>query len=173
MTPYAPPQQTAARFDLTPLVRGLIALAGAAMTVAAFFALTRGLAGWAPDHASARKLAVIVHLSAVLPAIPLGAWLLLSRKGTPLHRTLGKAWLGMMIVTALSAIFIRSGGSFSWIHLFVPLTLVGAWQVYSTARSGAIAKHRGHIVQMYLGALMIPGFFAFVGGRLMGVWLLG
>ncbi|NCQ64591.1 MAG: hypothetical protein GW757_11800, partial [Alphaproteobacteria bacterium] len=70
-------------------------------------------------------------------------------------------------------IFVRGGTDFSWIHIFVPITLLGAWNVVRTARTGDIARHRKHITQMYLGALMIPGLFAFLPDRLMGMWLLG
>ena len=86
---------------------------------------------------------------------------------------LGKIWISLMVVTAIAITFVRGGTDFSWIHIFVPLTLVGAWQVVSSARKGQMAQHRRHITQMYLGALMIPGIFAFLPSRLMGMWLFG
>jgi uncharacterized membrane protein len=117
----------------------------------------------------------MVHLTAVLPAIPLGAWLLLSRKGTPTHKLMGKVWVALMVATAISALFIRSlnDGSFSWIHIFVPLTLHGAWLIVSSARKGDIAAHRKHTARLYLLALIIPGAFAFLPDRVMGILMLG
>ena len=77
--------------------------------------------------------------------------------------------------TALSALFIRQAndGQFSPIHLFVPMTLHGAWKAISTARRGDIAAHKKGLIGFYLGALTIPGLFAFMPGRLMATWLFG
>lgn len=162
-------------FDIGPIQRAMVGFVGVGFTSLGLFAILRGLAGMAPDHGGAHHLAVIVHLATVMPAIPLGAWLMLSRKGTPRHKLFGKVWLALMVTTALAAVFIRqlNGGSFSLIHVFVPLTLHGAWQAYATARRGDIEAHKRGLVGFYLGALVIPGLFAFMPGRLMGVWLMG
>ena len=110
----------------------------------------------------------------MLPTIPLGGWLLLARKGTAMHKRLGKLWLVLMLITATTAIFIQTSGSFSWIHLFVPLTFHAAWKVMTTARKGDIRGHRNHLVRTYLLALMIPGIAAFlIPGRMMNVMLFG
>jgi len=58
-------------------------------------------------HAS---IAIQIHVAAVIPAAVLGAYLLLKPKGTSRHRLLGKIWLSLMLVTALSS-FISSAGS--------------------------------------------------------------
>lgn len=161
-------------FDLGPAARTAISLAAFTMSCAALMALGRWALGLAPDVSSYARLPIIVHVAAVLPTIPLGAWLLLARKGTSAHRQLGKLWVGLMVVTALSAVFIKTSGSFSWIHLFVPLTLHAAWKVVATARAGDLRAHKAHIVRTYLTALTIPGLFAFaVPGRLMHVLLFG
>ncbi len=169
------PLRPASGFDLGPLGRAATGLVGVGFTSACLLAAIRFAAGIAPSHPNSVNLAVIVHVATVLPAVPLGAWLMLSRKGTPRHKQLGKLWLALMVLTALSALFIRqvNGGQFSPIHLFVPLTLHGAWKAIATARRGDIAAHKKGLVGMYLGALTIPGLFAFMPGRLMGTWLLG
>lgn len=160
--------------EYPPVLRGVILIAGLSMTALAAFATLRGITGIAPMHPNIRHLAVALHVTTVLPAIPLGAYLLLARKGTDLHKLLGRVWIGLMVTTALIALFIRPGGSFSWIHLFVPLVLYTSWKVVSSARSGDMPTHRKEIVGLYLGALMIPGIFAFlVPGRLMNVWTFG
>lgn len=169
------PAGAAAGFELSPIARAAVGLVGAGFTSACALAAVRFAAGLAPAHAGAQHLAVIVHLATVLPAVPLGAWLMLSRKGTPQHKLWGKVWVMLMVLTALAAVFIRqmNGGQFSLIHLFVPMTLHGAWQAISTARRGDIAGHKKALVGFYLGALTIPGVFAFLPGRLMGTWLFG
>jgi len=173
----APAAKPAARqpFDISPVQRAVIGVVGAGFSVACTVAITRAIGGWAPAHPGAQELALLLHITAVVPAVPLGAWLLLTRKGTPRHKQLGKVWVALMVITALSALFIRQiiPGSFSPIHLFVPLALNGAWQTIATARRGDIAAHKRALVRFYLGALMIPGIFAFMPDRLMGTWLFG
>ena len=39
--------------------------------------------------------------------------------------------------------------------------------------AGKIDEHRKQIVGMFFGALLIPGVFAFLPGRIMGIWLYG
>lgn len=164
--------------ELSRGLRALILLVGAGMSLATGYAAFRGLAGLAPAHPNARELAVIVHVASVIPAVPLGAFLLLAPKGSTLHKRLGKLWVGLMVLTALSAIFIRWDGGLAFglspIHLFVPLVLWGSYGLVSAARAGDMETHKRKILRLYLGALTIPGIVAFVWeGRMMNVWLLG
>jgi uncharacterized membrane protein len=164
----------AAGFDIGPVARTAVSLACFTMSFAVIVALGRAGLGMVENLHHYNKLPVIIHVATVLPTIPLGGWLLLARKGTPLHRQLGKVWLALMLVTATSAIFIQSSGGFSFIHLFVPITFHAAWKTIATARRGDIQAHKRHLVFTYLTALMIPGIVAFaLPGRLMNVMLLG
>ncbi len=162
-------------FELGPLARAAVGVVGVGFTTVCALAAVRFAAGLAPDHAGTQSFAVMLHIATVVPAVPLGAWLMLSRKGTPRHKQLGKLWVALMVITALAALFIRqiNGGGFSPIHLFVPLTLHGAWKTIATARRGDIAAHKKALIGFYLGALTIPGLFAFMPGRVMGTWLFG
>lgn len=174
----ATPSHTAPRrtsLDLSPLTRAAVGLVGVGLTAASALAITRYAAGLAPDHPGAHLVAVAIHVAAVVPAVPLGAWLMLSRKGTPRHKLLGRIWVMLMVVTALSALFIRQAndGQFSPIHLFVPLTLFGTWKTVSTIRRGDIAGHHKALIGLYLGALALPGLFSFLPDRLMGTFLIG
>lgn len=166
---------SANRLDLGPLVRAAVGVVGVGFTAACALAAIRFAAGLSPSHPNTQSLAVIVHVATVLPAVPLGAWLMLSRKGTARHRQLGRIWIVLMVITALSALFIRqlNGGQLSPIHIFVPITLHGAWKTISTARSDDIAAHKKAVIGFYLGALTVPGLLAFLPGRLMGTWLFG
>lgn len=161
-------------FDIGPATRTAISLACFTMSFAIVWALGRWALGLAPDVGYYAKLPIIIHVAAVLPTIPLGGYLLLAKKGTASHKQLGKLWLVLMLVTATSAIFIKTSGSFSWIHLFVPLTFHAAWKVMATARAGDLKAHKNHLVRTYLTALMLPGLAAFlVPGRLMQVLAFG
>lgn len=162
-----------ASFDIGPLTRTLVMIAASALTIASAVAILRWLTGLAPDLAQYRNLAITIHVITVLPAVPLGAYLLLSAKGTALHKLLGRIWIGLMVSTAIAITFVRGGTDFSWIHLFVPFTLYLSWKVVRTARQRDFVEHRKQIVGLYLGALVIPGAWAFSPDRLMGLWLVG
>ncbi len=168
------PRPGAASFDIGPIARMMVGFAGTTMTFLCLVALVRAGLGMVDNLHHYAKLPVIIHVATVLPAVPLGGYLLLAPKGTKRHKQLGKLWLVLMLVTATSAIFIKSSGGYSFIHLFIPITFHAAWKVMATARKGDIAGHKKHLVLTYLTALMIPGIFAFViPGRLMNVMLLG
>lgn len=161
--------------DVSPLLRGTMLAGGGTLGLLSLLALVRAATGLAPAAASAHEVAVAVHLMSVLPAVPLGIYILLTRKGGARHRLLGRVWMALMVSTALSALFIRqlNHGGFSWIHLFVPLTLVAAWAAIASARAGNIPQHRRRLVGMFLGAMVVPGLFAFAPGRVMAIWAFG
>lgn len=108
-----------------------------------------------------------LHALSAIAAVMLGAVQLAAPKGTLPHRQLGYVWVALMLIVAITAIFIRTGGSFSWIHIFVPLTIAGVAGLIIQARKGLVARHRGTVLGLYIGALMIPGAFSFLPGRLM------
>jgi len=160
--------------DLNPLTRGLVIFAGTMMTALCVLAIARAALGLSGDLPHLRHLVLVFHVTTVIPCVPLGLYLLIAPKGTPMHKQLGKLWLALMVVTALSTIFIRPGMELTWIHIFVPMTLRAAYLIVAKARRGDIAGHRKEIVSLYLGALMLPGIAAFViDGRLMNTMLLG
>lgn len=172
----APPARETRKtsFEIGPIARSLVSFACVTMTFFCVVALGRAGLGMVENLHYYHKLPVIIHVATVLPAIPLGGYVLLARKGTPRHRLLGKIWLVLMLITATSAIFIQSSGGFSFIHIFIPVTFHAAWKTIATAKKGDIAAHKRHLVFTYLTALMIPGIAAFlIPGRLMNTMLLG
>jgi uncharacterized membrane protein len=115
-------------------------------------------------------LAVQVHVAAVLPASVLGAYILLNRKGTPVHRLLGKIWMALMVITSLSSFFIHQINlvyGFSPIHLLSVFVLVGAWRSISAARAHNIRAHKATVIGMYFGGIIIAGLFTLIPGRIM------
>lgn len=116
--------------------------------------------------------ALIIHLATVLPALPLGAYLLISRKGGRLHRLLGRFWAGMMVVTAISSFWLRTNGSLSPIHIFSVITLVSIPLAVVAIRRGDVERHRRAMIATYIG-LVVAGAFAFLPGRLLYTWLGG
>lgn len=160
--------------DLSRFAKGAMLVVAAVLAGATIVAVARVLMGLTPSTYEAKQVAVLVHLSSVLPAVPLGLWVLLARKGDATHKLLGRIWAALMLVAAGSAIFIRNmnHGQFGWIHLFVPLVFITLYRAIRAARAGNIAAHRRHMWGMYAGALLLPGLFAFLPGRLLWHWLM-
>jgi uncharacterized membrane protein len=116
------------------------------------------------------SLAIKIHVAAVVPAAILGAYLLMRRKGTPVHRLLGKIWLVLMVITALSSCFIHELNmfyGFSPIHFISIYVLFASWRAFSAARGHDIARHRKAVTGLYFGGIGIAGLFTLVPGRIM------
>jgi uncharacterized membrane protein len=97
---------------------------------------------------------VAAHACAATVALLLGARLLLRRrKGDVGHRRLGLVWVVTMYGTVISSFWIRSDGSFSWIHGLSVLTFcsltVAVWAAVTRRRQ----VHRDAVVGSYLGLL--------------------
>ncbi|GAC1040516.1 DUF2306 domain-containing protein [Rhizobium sp. No.120] len=115
-------------------------------------------------------LAIQIHVVAVVPAALLGAYLLARPKGTPRHRQLGKIWLVLMVVTALSSFFIHQINMFyglSPIHLLSVLVLFGCWGAIANARKHNIDAHKRIVRGLYFGGIVGAGAFTFLPGRIM------
>jgi uncharacterized membrane protein len=118
--------------------------------------------------------AIQIHLATVIPALPLGAWLLWRPvKGDAAHRIGGRVWALLMIVTAIDSFWIRTiTGGIGPIHLFSVLTLVQLPRAIWFARSGQIERHLKTMRGVYFG-LLAAGFFAMAPGRTLWALLFG
>jgi uncharacterized membrane protein len=124
---------------------------------------------------------IAVHLTAALGAVaigPVALWARLGRSQRPrLHRAVGYAWVTLMLMTALSAIFIRDFSlpniaGYTPIHLLVPFSLFSLFGAFWYLARGNITAHRKIMQQLYLGACVIAGAFTLLPGRYLGqlVW---
>jgi len=144
------------------IVSGMIALA-----------FVHAMAGGRPLLADERSLWLAIHLASVIPALPLGAYVLVSRKGDARHRLLGRIWAGLMMAGALSSFGLTGlTGSLSWIHILSVVVLVMIPRGIFQAMRHNIARHRRTMTLTYLG-LVGAGLFTFLPGRLLHAWLLG
>ena len=118
---------------------------------------------------------ITLHLIAVVPALLVGTVVLFIEKGTPFHKALGRIWVTLMLVAAISSFWIfeiRDGAGPSPIHLLSIWTLIAlGLAVYHIRRSNRRA-HRGFMIGTYLG-LIAAGIFAAAPGRLLGNLLFG
>lgn len=120
------------------------------------------------------SLWLTIHLLCAVPAIPLGGWIMLSRKGDRRHKLLGRIWAVFMLGAALSSFALTGllGGSFSPIHALSVLVLVSIPRAVWNIRRGKVGAHKRSMVVLYV-SLVTAASFAFLPGRLMGDWLFG
>jgi uncharacterized membrane protein len=116
--------------------------------------------------------AVILHVSTVIPALFLGIYVMLGKKGTARHKMLGRIWAFLMITTAISSFWIRGmTGSIGPIHIFAVITLVSIPRAIWMAKIGNIAAHERGMTGTFIG-LLVAGLFSFIPGRLLGNMLI-
>lgn len=119
------------------------------------------------------------HLATVLPSFVIGTYLLLQPKGTVPHKTLGKLYMALMLATALVTLAMQAEigpkvfGHFGFIHIFSLVVLYNIPNAYLAARRGNIRAHRGYMIGLYVGGLLIAGSFALMPGRMLHGWLFG
>lgn len=118
-----------------------------------------------------------VHLVTIVPAFLIGTFLLIRRKGSLLHKALGRIYMLLMLFTALVTLFMGAEigpqllGHFGFIHLFSVLVLVSVPRAYFAARKGDIKQHKRNMIGLYVGGILIAGSFTFAPGRLLHSWL--
>jgi uncharacterized membrane protein len=111
---------------------------------------------------------IVIHAFAATAALIIGAAVLFLKKGTTLHKALGRVWAAlMMIVAALSfAITGLDPGHFSPIHILSVVTLTTIPYAIWRRRMGDIRAHATAMVANYCG-LFVAGAFTLMPGRIM------
>jgi len=122
---------------------------------------------------------MFIHLFTVLPAFVLGTISLILKKGTQLHKILGKLYMVLMLFTAIVTLFMPAYvvptlfNHFGWIHLFSFLTIYTVPTAYTAIKKGNIKAHKRKMILLYFGALVIAGAFTFMPGRYLHTVLFG
>jgi|TARA_B110000879_G_C10721031_1_gene336595 uncharacterized membrane protein len=125
---------------------------------------------------------IYIHAFFALMAVPLGLYILLTKKGTEKHKSLGRIWVAWLVIISLTAIFIQeiSPGEYSFIHFLVPWTIGSL--IYSILsirkfKKTKLQKHKkAHsysMIGVYMGALILAGAFTLLPGRLFYELLFG
>jgi uncharacterized membrane protein len=110
---------------------------------------------------------IYLHILAVIPSLVLGAVNLSLKKGTLLHKRIGKIWAVLMLITAMSSLFIMPTGSLTWLHLFSILVIISVPVAVFAIHKGNTKVHVHCMRGAYLGTV-ISAFFAIVSpGRLL------
>jgi uncharacterized membrane protein len=125
---------------------------------------------------------IAVHATAAVLALATGPVALWGRLGATqrprLHRAFGYAWVTLMLVTAVSAIFIPGTvgplvAGFSAIHLLVPVVFISLFGAFWFLLRGNLRGHRLTMANLYIGACVVAGGFTLLPGRYLGGLLWG
>ena len=112
-----------------------------------------------------------LHLATVAPAAMLGTHLIFWAKGTATHRLFGKIYMILMLITALTSLFIPATvgpqlvGHFGWIHMLCLLVLVSIPRAYYAARTRNVVSHKFSMAGVYFGGILVAGGFKLAPGR--------
>ena len=111
-----------------------------------------------------------------MAAFLLGLAVLFRRKGTPLHKAMGRTWVALMLAVSLSSFWIHELNQFmgfSWIHLLSILVLYSMTTAIFAIRRGDVRAHRIGMLSTFAGALLIAGLFTLMPGRIMHAVVFG
>ena len=120
-----------------------------------------------------------LHLWTILPALVIGMYILVRKKGTSHHRMVGKVYMLLMFFTALVSLFMpaRVGPTlfdhFGFIHIFSAIVLYEIPMAYVTARRGDIKQHQSYMVGLYFGGLMLAAGLTLLPGRTIHLFFFG
>ena len=126
--------------------------------------------------------AVAIHLTAAVLATALGPVALWARRSQVqrprLHRAAGYAWVTLMVLAALSALFISGSrgprlAGFGPIHLLVPFALGTIVLSFRYLLQGNLSGHRRTMQGVYIGGCVVAGSFTLLPQLLLGQWLWG
>ena len=114
---------------------------------------------------------MFLHLATVVPCVFLGPIIFVMKKGSVLHKWMGRVYMLLMMVTATVTVFMpavvgpRLFGHFGFIHLFSALTLYSVPNAYLAIKRGDVKDHRNTMILLYIGAIVIAGGFTLMPGR--------
>jgi len=124
---------------------------------------------------------IAIHMSAAIAALVIGPVVLWARLGKHirpwLHRALGYAWTTLMLVAAISAIFIRDFNllniaGYTPIHVLIPVTVVSLFFAFRSLARREFEAHRQTMQYLYISACVVAGAFTLLPSRYLGqlIW---
>ena len=115
---------------------------------------------------------VQAHIAFALASVLLGIVVLSLRKGTWLHKMLGRTWGAAMSSVAIGSFWIKSSGNFSWIHILSVIVLLNLAAAIYFIRHKNVRAHRGFMIGNFIG-LVVAGAFTLMPHRILGQALFG
>ena len=118
---------------------------------------------------------IYIHAFFALIAVPVGLYILLTKKGTQKHKSTGRIWTLFLLIVSFTALFIQAinPGKYSLIHLLIPWTIgsliYSIWSIRKFQKTKLQKYKKAHMYSMigvYVGALLVAGVFTLMPGRL-------
>ncbi|MDC0589697.1 DUF2306 domain-containing protein [Porticoccaceae bacterium] len=118
---------------------------------------------------------IYIHAFFALIAVPVGLYILLTKKGTQKHKLTGRIWTLFLLIVSFTALFIQAinPGEYSLIHLLIPWTIgsliYSIWSIRKFQKTKLQKYKKAHMYSMigvYVGALLVAGIFTLMPGRL-------
>lgn len=97
------------------------------------------------------SLPVVIHMYTIIPFL-LGIPILILKKGTLVHKTMGRIWASFMMFTAIVSFWIRTDGEFGWIHILSVVALVSVASAVLFVRRGNVRAHMTSMIGAYIGS---------------------
>ncbi len=120
---------------------------------------------------------VAIHVASALSATAIGPFALWARRGRTqhprLHRAFGYAWVTLMVMAAVSALFIHGDDlpnihGFSPIHLLVPALFAALFWAFRYLARKDISGHRRVMQITYVAGCIVAGGFTLLPSRFLG-----
>ncbi|MEN8703319.1 MAG: DUF2306 domain-containing protein [Polaribacter sp.] len=115
----------------------------------------------------------------MIPCFFIRTYLLVAKKGTLFHKSLGKVYMVLMFTTAIITLFMPAYvgpqflNHFGYIHLFSFLTLYSVPTAIIAIKKGQIKKHKIKMILLYLGPIIIAGVLLLVLADIYIIYFLG
>ena len=118
---------------------------------------------------------IYIHAFFALIAVPVGLYILLTKKGTQKHKLTGRIWTLFLLIVSFTALFIQAinPGEYSLIHLLISWTIgsliYSIWSIRKFQKTKLQKYKKAHMYSMigvYVGALLVAGVFTLMPGRL-------
>jgi uncharacterized membrane protein len=109
--------------------------------------------------------AIQLHVYTLVAALAVGTvQLFVTRKGSQIHRALGRWFLGLMLVSALLTLLIHVRYpqnpffGLSLLHLYVPLVVGLSVLAWFGAVRHRVSLHKFAVIGLYFGSLLFTGY---------------
>ena len=120
-----------------------------------------------------------VHLGTIAPAFLMATFMMVTKKGTKLHKRIGRIYMVLMLFTAMVTLLMsaqvgpRLFNHFGFIHLLSVLVLYCVPSAYWAIKNGNVKRHKWSMIGLYIGGLIVAGGFTLMPGRMLGNVLFG
>ena len=120
-----------------------------------------------------------MHLGAIAPAFLMATFMMVTKKGTEVHKLIGRIYMVLMLFTAMVTLLMsaqvgpRLFNHFGFIHLLSVLVLYCVPSAYWAIKNGNVKRHRWSMIGLYIGGLIVAGGFTLMPGRMLGNVLFG